>query len=232
MPKLTLWTEIRDAIAADIAQGAYHSGEKLPREADLAQRFGVNRHTLRRALHDLVAQGTLTSRRGAGFFVAAQPTRYEIGQAPQFTRDIQQSGRFAEKRADRIEVRQATALEASLLNGAQNVVVFEGTGLIDGVQVSWFSSKFDADRFPDLAQLFSEKPSVSRAWKELGITVHRSRTDINACNADSLMAQRLAVPAGRALLKTIEVDADENGQPVEYGESWFVGDRLTLSLSS
>jgi GntR family phosphonate transport system transcriptional regulator len=230
MPKLTLWTAIRDAIVEDIAQSAYMSGEKLPREADLAQRFGVNRHTVRRALHDLVANGTLTSRRGAGFYVAVKPTRYEIGQAPQFTRNVQQSGRFAEKNSDRIEVRQATKLESSFLHGAQNVVVFEGTGLIDSVPVSWFSSKFDADRHPELADLFRKKPSVSRAWHELDLTVHRSRTDISACNADSLMAQRLAIPTGHPLLKTISVDADQDGRPVEYGESWFVGDRLTLSL--
>ena len=46
----TLWQGIHDTLAGEIGGGRYAPGAKLPTEAELAQRFGVNRHTVRRAL--------------------------------------------------------------------------------------------------------------------------------------------------------------------------------------
>jgi DNA-binding GntR family transcriptional regulator len=60
---------LRDALAADIAAGRHAPGERLPSEAQLAQRFGVNRHTVRRALAALAEDGLVQARRGAGVFV-------------------------------------------------------------------------------------------------------------------------------------------------------------------
>ncbi|MEL6433064.1 MAG: GntR family transcriptional regulator, partial [Pseudomonadota bacterium] len=41
--KTPVWTAIADAVRSDIAEGRYAPGEKLPTEAALASRFGVNR---------------------------------------------------------------------------------------------------------------------------------------------------------------------------------------------
>lgn len=231
MPKDTLWSAIRDQLMTDLAQGAYAPGQKLPSEAELSKRFGVNRHTLRRALHNLVEQDLVTSRRGAGFFVAAAPADYSLGRQPQFTRDVSQSGRLAEKRADRIEVRDATPTEQAELQ-TDRVIVYEGTGLIDQQKLSWFSSRFDAHRFPELPKLLQNNPSLTQAWKDLEVVgVHRARTQIQAVTADSLLAQRLDVKSGSALLAMTSLDADGEGVAVEWGETWFVGQRMTLTLT-
>ena len=47
------WRQIADTLQADIAGGALGPGAQLPTEARLAARFGVNRHTVRRALEEL-----------------------------------------------------------------------------------------------------------------------------------------------------------------------------------
>ena len=54
MPKATIWTEIRNDLETDIRLGRFAAGTKLPTEAELAARFGVNRHTVRRAIASLV----------------------------------------------------------------------------------------------------------------------------------------------------------------------------------
>ena len=43
------WRQIADTLRADIAGGTLGPGDQLPTEARLAARFGVNRHTVRRA---------------------------------------------------------------------------------------------------------------------------------------------------------------------------------------
>ncbi len=53
-----------------ILRGILRPGERLPPERDLCARLGVSRPSLREALSDLQARGLLSSRAGAGVFVA------------------------------------------------------------------------------------------------------------------------------------------------------------------
>ena len=47
---VAMWRQIADALAADISEGRLAPGARLATEFELAERFAVNRHTLRRAM--------------------------------------------------------------------------------------------------------------------------------------------------------------------------------------
>ena len=53
-----------------ILRGILRPGERLPSERELSERMGVSRPSLREALSDLQTRGLLTSKAGAGVFVA------------------------------------------------------------------------------------------------------------------------------------------------------------------
>ncbi len=53
-----------------ILRGILRPGERLPGERDLATKMGVSRPSLRQAIADLQKRGLLTSKAGAGIFVA------------------------------------------------------------------------------------------------------------------------------------------------------------------
>lgn len=53
-----------------ILRGILRPGERLPAERELAERLGVSRPSLRESVADLQARGLLTSRAGAGIYVA------------------------------------------------------------------------------------------------------------------------------------------------------------------
>lgn len=53
-----------------ILRGILRPGERLPAERELSERLGVSRPSLREALAELQAAGLLTSRAGAGVYVA------------------------------------------------------------------------------------------------------------------------------------------------------------------
>ncbi len=53
-----------------ILRGILRPGERLPSERELSERLGVSRPSLRDAAADLQARGLLTTRAGAGIFVA------------------------------------------------------------------------------------------------------------------------------------------------------------------
>ena len=69
-----VWKSIARDLTEDLAQARYAPGDKLPTEAQLAARFGVNRHTVRRALGEMAELGLVHARRGAGVFVAPSAT--------------------------------------------------------------------------------------------------------------------------------------------------------------
>jgi GntR family transcriptional repressor for pyruvate dehydrogenase complex len=59
-----------DQVQRLIADGHLESGDRLPREDDLVEQFGVSRTVLREALSRLEATGLVTIQRGRGMFVA------------------------------------------------------------------------------------------------------------------------------------------------------------------
>lgn len=61
--------ELADDLLNDVLAGVYPSGSVLPREADLAQRSGLSRLTVREAVKVLQAMGVLRVEQGRGTFV-------------------------------------------------------------------------------------------------------------------------------------------------------------------
>ncbi|NVK60473.1 MAG: GntR family transcriptional regulator, partial [Rhodobacteraceae bacterium] len=48
MARSPIWKSIAEELEGEIGRGLYRAGDKLPTEAELSSRFGVNRHTARR----------------------------------------------------------------------------------------------------------------------------------------------------------------------------------------
>src|ERR1700744_2431167 len=80
-----LWSQIASELAGDIGRGLYQRNDKLPTEAQLAERYGVNRHTIRRALDELADARVIRTEHGRGSFVNEEVLDYRIGQRPRFS---------------------------------------------------------------------------------------------------------------------------------------------------
>lgn len=72
--RLSLSDFAYEKILANIIGGALQKGDRLPAEAELAERLSVSRPIVREALARLREDGVIVSRRGSGSYVAAQPT--------------------------------------------------------------------------------------------------------------------------------------------------------------
>ena len=234
MARAPIWTSIADTLSAEIAQGHYRPGERLPTEAALAARFGVNRHTVRHALSALVEAGTIRTRRGAGAFVTARPTDYPLGRRVRFHQNVSDSGRTPSRRLTLLDTRGADAKEAEALHLALGapVHVVEGLSLVDGQPVAAFRSVFDAARFPDFLVHMQDLQSITAALAACGLADYtRAQTRLTAKLAPPVLALALALPEGAPLLRSVAVNVDAAGRPVEYGTTWFAGDRVTLTVT-
>ena len=233
MPRTPIWKSIAETLRREIAAGHYRPGDKLPTEAQMASRFGVNRHTVRHAISALVDDSLVHTRRGAGAFVAQVPTDYPIGKRVRFHQNVAAAGRIPAKRVLSVETRPASARErdALVLEADALVHLYEGLSLADDHPIALFRSVFPAALFPDLPQALRQSASVTHALAAAGVTDYtRASTRLTARAASATQALHLRIAEGAPILRSVGINVDGRGCPVEYGRTWFAGDRVTLTF--
>jgi len=235
MTKTPIWKAIANALRHDISEGRYCEGDKLPTEAALAERFGVNRHTVRHGISALVQDGLLRTRRGAGVFVAARPTDYPIGKRVRFHENLIAAGRHPTKEALHIDTRVSTKGEAQALHitPGDTVCAYHGLSYADGQPIAVFESLFPLGRQPNIMQALTETSSVTQALALAGVADYtRASTRLTAVRATATQALHLHVNEGDPILRSTGVNVDFAGVPVEFGKTYFAGDRVTLTLEA
>lgn len=233
MPHTALWKTIAETLRDEIAAKTYGPGQKLPTEADLSKRFGVNRHTVRRALAQLSDEDLIITRRGAGAFVATHVTDYPLVKRMRFAKSVLAAGRTPARQTLRLETVLASAEDAEALAIAEGsgVHLYEALSFIDEAPVAMARSVFPAARFPSFHRSLRTVPSITAAFAADGLTDYtRASTRISALLATATQAQHLQINVGAPLLFTRAINVDPDGSPVEFGQTWFCGDRMMLTL--
>lgn len=233
MTSTPLWQSIATALREDLTQGRYQTGDKLPTEAELSARFGVNRHTVRHAIGALVDEGLMHSRRGAGVFVTSVTTEYPIGRRVRFHQNLEAAGKVPGRQILGIEWRKATGPEAAALGLQPGDPVYcaEGLSFANAEPIAVFRSVFPgwlSSQFPAHLQTAQ---SVTTALQAAGIADYtRASTKLTARAATAVQAGHLRLREGAPLLQSEAINHTPDGRPVEYGLTWFAGDKVTLNI--
>ncbi len=232
---VTVWRQIAEQIRAGIAAGDPAPGGRLPPEADLAQRFGVNRHTVRRALEELSRAGLLRIEQGRGSFVAEDVLEYLIGPRTRFSEWIRQHNKEPSGGVLQLTTIEAnpTVAAALGLNDGGKVVLFERLGQADGVPVSLALHYFPADRLPGIFAALHAAGSITDALKQVGVADYlRQVTRVSARLPDAREAELLRMPRNRPLLLTEAINVDRNGTIIEYGATCYPTPRVQIVFES
>lgn len=229
---VALWRRIADAIRLDIIGGKLASGDRLPTEAVLAERFSANRHTVRRALAALADEGVVGAEQGRGTFVrSARRLSYPIGKRTRFSEGLAGQARSLTTRhlGDRLENASASVAKALGLHAGAKVVRIEGTSSADGTPLTRSTTWLAYRRFPDFAQRLIALTSFTATFASYGIADYaRASTRISARHADVEETQALNLSAGAILLVSEAIDEDAAGQPISYALSRFPAERMEL----
>ncbi|MEM7423294.1 MAG: phosphonate metabolism transcriptional regulator PhnF [Pseudomonadota bacterium] len=229
-----LWIQIRDALSREIADGRFGQGMRLPTEADLSHRFGVNRHTVRRALAAMKEAGLVTARRGSGVYVTGHAIPYKLGRRSRFTRNLHDGGHPGTRQILRLETIPCTAEERSVLglSVTEPVHVLEAVGIISDVPVFYGQSVLPSaglERFP---AAMSETLSITAALKACGIDDYqRDWTRLTVESAAGTMAGHLMIAEGAPLLRSVSLNRTNN-RPIEFSRTWFCADRIELVVET
>jgi GntR family phosphonate transport system transcriptional regulator len=229
---VAVWRRVADAIRLDIVGGKLARGDRLAGETTLASRFDVNRHTVRRALTALKADGVVSAEQGRGWFVAeARRVSYRIGKRTRFSEGLAGQARNIERRllGTSSEPASPTVARALRLRGGAMTIRLETLSIADGRPLSRATSWLEQRRFPDFAPTFERARSVTAAFRSLGILDYsRASTHISARHADADETKLLQIAPGAILLVSESVDADPDGRPIQYALSRFPADRMEL----
>lgn len=233
---VALWRQIADGIRSGIASGLADAEGRLPPEMDLAQRFGVNRHTVRAAISALAHEGVLHSAQGRGTYVRRQQRLvYPISERTRFSAGLE--GQSRDLRSELLdhscETVSPEVAEALGLQADEEAVRLEVLGSADGVPVSRATFWFDAARFPDIAEHFARAGSITQALGSIGVADYRrASTAVEARHADEADTQELRLSPGAIVLVTRAVNVDPAGVPVQYSVTRFAADRITLLITT
>lgn len=232
---VALWRQIAERLRADIAAGVYPHNARLPSEAELAGRFKVNRHTVRRAIGALAEENILRADRGRGTFVASRPIDYPIGRRTRFSEIVSRQKRQPGGRLVASSEEGADILVAEKLGIApgSRVIRLETLSAVDGVPLTRATSWFPAERFPGLVAAYAETGSITKALERHGIADYtRLETRISARVAGADDAEHLSLPPGAVVLVSEAVNIDAEGNPIQFARARFAGDRVQIVVES
>ena len=230
-PASPLWRRIAHALSAEIGPGGLPPGARLPTEAQLTLRFGVNRHTVRRAIESLVRSGLVRVEQGRGSFVADDVIQYPVQTRTRFNEWIRRQNR--EPTGQILHVREqacshAVAAGLGVERGAP-VALMERLGFADGVPVSLGSHFFSPARLPGILAALRSEPTVTAALLAVGVTDYvRQSTRVSARMPTSVEANLLQHSRTRPLLVCENTNVDIEGRIVEFGLARYPSTRVQV----
>lgn len=231
---VALWRQIADRIRQDIADGVFAEGGRLPSEIALAERFGVNRHTVRGAIAALVQEGALRAEQGRGTFVErARRISYPVGRRTRFSANLEGQAREAGMRlvAEAVLPAGPAVARALELADAAPVLRLDTLSVADGRPVARATHWFDAGRFSGMAQAFAETGSVTAAFARCGVDDYlRRSTTVSARHAEAAILADLELSPGAIMLVADAVNEDAQGRPIQLSRTLFAADRVELRL--
>ena len=232
---VALWRSIAQALEAQIADGSLETGSKLPTEHDLAARFQVNRHTVRRALTSLEEDGLVRVEQGSGWFVREQVITYPVGRRTCFSENLTRQSRIPGGEVlEHGETGAQGAVAKALGLGEGNAVVWmEAIGQADGRRINVSTRFFPKARFPGIVEVYQQTGSVSTCMARFGVKdYHRRTTSITARLPTLEEAKLLGQSRHRPVLVSESVNVDGAGVPVEYGLTRFASDWVRIVVET
>ena len=207
----TRYQEIAAKLEQELRQH-YRCGDYLPAEQQLAARFEVNRHTLRRAIDQLVEKGWVQRR---------------------FSQNLLDQGSHptSEKLLSVLRPASGHVADALGITEGENVIHLRTLRRVNGIALCLIDHYFaDLTLWPTL-QRFDSGSLHDFLREQTGIALRRSQTRISARRAQAKECQRLEIPNMSPLLCVRTLNhRDGESSPAEYSVSLTRADMIEFTM--
>lgn len=224
-----LWRQIQSILEQEIHSGVLGPGDRLATETELSSRFGVNRHTVRRALAGLRHKGLVRIEQGRGTFVQEDVLAYSLGRRVRFSEIILRQRRTPSQRylASATVEGDAHICRHLLLAPSTPLLRLDLLTEADGQPLGLCSNYFPAARFAGLDATYRDTGSITAALARHGVSDYvRRTTRIAARLPTAEECRHLRQPRSRPVLVVEGLNVDGGGLPVEYGLGRWRSERV------
>lgn len=220
-----------------ILQRRYADGTRLPTEAELAAEYRVSRQTVRRAFHDLVAEGMVHRIPGRGTFAVPRDGQY----LRQFGSIEDLMGLSLDTRLEVLQpLRRQVNIEAAgrlrLASDAVHTVVFRRTHNGEPFCHTTVHLHPTAGavlgEIPELAKqgATSDATIIGLLDTRLPAPIAEAEQSITAAAATDPLAEALGCHPGAPLLRVDRIYLTTDGQPVELAISHFLPEQYSYRV--
>jgi DNA-binding GntR family transcriptional regulator len=226
-----LYFQVAQHLEEAISSGRIPSGTRFDNEILLAERLGLSRPTMRRAMQHLVDKGLIVRRRGVGTRVVQPKVRRPLELTSLYD-DLAQSGQSPTTQLLSFETVPADATVAEKLG------VDEGSPVM---QIERLRSASDlpiarmTNYLPEGLVAFGPEELERRGLYELlraqGVHLHSAVQTVGARTAHVAEARLLGEPRGAAVLTMQRVSFDDRGDVVEWGDHVYVASRYSFEIN-
>ena len=232
---VAVWKQIADTLGTEIRDRAYALAGRLPGEVELAERFNVNRHTMRQALAALQTDGLVRIEPGRGMFIQHELMDYALSKRTRFSENLLRQGLLPSKQlltARQMAAPERAARELKLDKGA-SVLMVETLDEANEAPIGLATAYYPALRFAGLLEMLALGDRTTDILKHFGVQDYlRAQSRVTTQMPSDETARLLKQLTTRPLLCVESVDVDMEGTPIKYGETVFCGDRVQLLVNA
>lgn len=233
------YEKIADDLRQAIRQGKYTSGDQLPLEKDMCDKYKVSRVTIKRAVDVLVNQGLVTKRRGSGTFVKTLDDNYakqlSISTGNQFCGFMEtHKGRNVSTKVLKFEIIHPTEEVAVKLQMSTKDFVYDiiRLRLLDGVPWVIEYTMMPIQLVPGIRHEILEHSIYHHIEKTLKLSIQSAHRIVRAVRSTELEQEQLLLPPDAPLLEVEQVAFFSDGHPFEYSISHHRADKSEFSAIS
>lgn len=235
MKKTPIYLKISEDIIEQIHNNSLQSGDQLPTETQLCERYQVSRMTVNKALSALVSQGYISRTAGKGSFVLTPKITKDINSSTpgSFSLDVASIGKKAGAILVEYKVIRTNEFPSvkEKLHLADNELIhyIHRIRTIDDVRVA-LSYTYIPCKFLPVLDVTILEDSLYRYLDEI-YNIHPQvlEYNFNALLSNKYQQELLQINSC-ALLKSSHTSTIESGEFFEYTETYYAGNRYTYHL--
>jgi GntR family transcriptional regulator len=230
---LALYYQLKHILLAQIDEGLYKDGDRLPSESELIQEYKVSRHVIRQALKDLVAEGRIIARQGSGYFVNKKRFRKALPRLGSHTASMAALGRSTQTLVVAQEIKSPPDFIAiCLLPPGENQSIFiKRVSYLDDEPVclleAYYPLKFSAAL---LNTNLNNQSIYSQLHQCCSITPKRAESIVSVVFADEERGSLLNIREGTPLLNLSSFTYSNADEVFEYSSGYYRIDRFELEF--
>jgi GntR family phosphonate transport system transcriptional regulator len=232
---LTIWRQIESVLEKEILAGTFDGLAPLPNEAELAQRFGVNRHTVRQAMQSLAYRGLVSVQQGRGTFIQEMTVDYLLGRRTRFTENLERQQMQGSHQFLSISREQASKkiCDSLKIRADSEVFCLRTLNFANDVRISQPTNYLPCSKFPDFPDRYSKLQSITKVLVSYGFGDYiRMRTRITARMPAPEVADLLQQSPNRPVLRVETIDGNTDGHALKFGITHFAGDRVQFVVEN